>query len=354
MRKRRVEMNHVIRGMIAAMLVGSALLAPAQQSSGTSTAKHKSSAKAAGPTVSEQLKTMQDSIQAQKQQIQQLVQQLQSRDGQIQQLQQQMTAVQNSATQAQQKADTATSVSTQQQAGVTAVKSDVTDLKSSVTNTALSLQETQKNVQASMESPMALHYKGITITPGGFLVAEFVRRSRALAADVNSPLNSVPMPGASQAITSEFFGSGRQSGVSILAVGRLKSAKIAGYVEADFLSAAVPSNNKQSNSYSLRQRQVWGQAAFDNGWTVTGGQMWSLLTETKKGVDNRSEALPMVIDAQYTAGFSWARQFGMRVSKNFNNKMWLALSMEKPPATISPHGNGTNFLVGPAGAGGGL
>jgi len=32
-----------------------------------------------------------------------------------------------------------------------------------------------------------------------------------------------------------------------------------------------------------------GQAKFDNGWSVTGGQMWSLVTETKKAVDNRSE-----------------------------------------------------------------
>ena len=51
---------------------------------------------------------------------------------------------------------------------MTELKSDVTDLKTNVNNTALSLQETQKNVNAAIESPMALHYKGITITPGGF------------------------------------------------------------------------------------------------------------------------------------------------------------------------------------------
>jgi hypothetical protein len=356
MKKKESEMKQVIRGLIAATLMCGALIAPAQQSSatGSSKAKRKVPAKAAGPSVSERLQAMQDSIQAQQQQIQQLMQQLQSRDGQIQQLQEQMTTIQSTATQAQQKADTAAAVGTQQQADVTAVKSDVTDLKSNATNTALSLQETQKNVQAAMESPMALHYKGIAITPGGFLAAEFVRRSRALAADVNSPLNTIPMPGASQAASSEFFGSGRQSRVSMLAETKFKDAKVAGYVEADFLSAAVTSNNNQSNSYSLRQRQAYGQAAFDNGWTITGGQMWSLLTETKKGMDNRSEALPMTIDAQYTSGFSWARQFGLRLTKNFNNKLWAGISIENPQATVTAHGNGTNFLVGSAGAGGGL
>jgi hypothetical protein len=63
---------------------------------------------------------------------------------------------------------------------VVELKSDVTDLKTNVNNTALSLQETQKNVNTALESPLAIHYKGITITPGGFLAAEFVRRSRAL------------------------------------------------------------------------------------------------------------------------------------------------------------------------------
>ena len=96
----------------------------------------------------------------------------------------------------------------------------------------------------------------------------------------------------------------------MLAEGRLQSAKLTGYVEADFLSAGVTSNNNQSNSYTLRQRQAWGQAAFDSGWSFTGGQMWSLVTETKHGMDNRTEALPMTIDPQYTVGFSWARQYG--------------------------------------------
>ena len=67
----------------------------------------------------------------------------------------------------------------------------------------------------------------------------------------------------------------------------------------------------------MRQRQFWAQAAFNNGFTVTGGQRWSLITETTKGMDNRTEALPMTIDAHYNVGFSWARQYGFRVTKNF-------------------------------------
>jgi hypothetical protein len=288
--------------------------------------------------------SQQAALAQQQQQIQELRDELRSKDQTTQQAQ---TAATDAAT----KAEAAQAQASQQQAAVTELKGDVTDLKTNLANTVVTVQETQKNVSGP---PTAIHVKGITITPGGFLAAESVYRSRALASDVNTPFNSITMPGASQSHISEFFGSGRQSRIAMLAEGRVKSVKLAGYVEADFLSAAVTSNNNQSNSYSLRQRQAWGQAAFDSGWTLTGGQMWSLLTETKKGVDNRTEALPMTIDPQYTIGFTWARQYGVRLSKNFGNKVWLALAVENPQATVSTHNNASNFLIGSAGAGGGL
>src|SRR5580704_15193990 len=292
---------------LAACLVASTFAA-GQASNTSSSAERKTKAKQSNSeAVAVRLSEMQKAIEAQQQQIQHLVEQVQSRDSQIQELQQQMNQVRGAASQAQQAAEAASSQNTQEEQSITAIRSDVSGLQGSVSNTALALQDTQKNVNAALESPLALHYKGITITPGGFLAAEFVRRSRALAADVNTPFNSLTVPGASQSSLSEFFGSGRQSRISMLAEGRLQSAKLSGYVEADFLSAAATSNNNQSNSYSLRQRQAWGQAAMDNGWSVTGGQMWSLVTETRHGLDNRTEAVPMTIDPQYTAGFSWAR-----------------------------------------------
>jgi hypothetical protein len=301
-----------------------------------------------------ELQTLKDAIAAQQaalttqeQQIQALQDELRRRDQAVQQ-------AQTAATDASGKADATQAQASQQQQSVTELKSEVTDLKGTVGNTVMSLQETQKTVSQSSESPLALHYKGITITPGGFLAAEFVRRSRALGADINTPFNSLTMPGASQSSISEFFGSGRQSRISMLAEGKLASAKLSGYVEADFLSAAATSTNTESNSYSLRQRQAWGQAATDSGWSVTGGQMWSLVTETKHGMDNRTEAVPMTIDPQYTVGFSWARQYGLRLVKNFENRWWVGVSIENPQASVTTHGNGDNFLIGSAGASSGL
>jgi hypothetical protein len=208
----------------------------------------------------------------------------------------------------------------------------------------------------SPESPVSIRYKGVSITPVGFLAAEGVWRKNALNADVNTPFNSIPFANGNQAHINDLFFSGRQSRLGVLVEGKLSMAKLSGYYETDWLSAGVTSNNNQSNSYTNRQRQIWGQMALNDGWSFTGGQMWSLATETKKGLDNRTEALPMVIDAQYHVGFTWARQFGFRIVKNINNKAWLGLSVENPQfaSTVVVHGNANNFVLGNLGAGGGL
>jgi hypothetical protein len=293
------------------------------------------------------LAAQQAELARQQRQIQELRDQLRLKDQGVQQ-------AQTAATDAAAKADAAQAAASQQQQSVTDLKADVTDLKTNMANTVVTVQEAQKSVKTAIESPLAIHYKGITITPGAFLAGETVLRSRALGADINTPFNSVPMPGSSNAAMSEFFGSGRQSRISMLAEGKAGMVKGTGYVEADFLSAGVTSNNNQSNSYTLRQRQAWAQAALDNGWAFTGGQMWSLLTETKVGLDNRTEATPMTIDPQYTIGFTWARQYGFRVTKNFANKAWLGFSVETSQETVTTHNNADNFLFGSVGTLGGL
>ena len=61
------------------------------------------------------------------------------------------------------------------------------------------------------DNPVAIHYKGITITPGGFLAAETVFRNKATGSDINTQLNGVPLPGQPGAQTTEFNASARQS-----------------------------------------------------------------------------------------------------------------------------------------------
>jgi TolA-binding protein len=199
----------------------------------------------------------------------------------------------------------------------------------------------------SNESPVAIRFKGVTITPGGFMAAETVFRNKAETADINTSFNSIPFSGNSGGQTTEFNASARQSRLNLTIEGKLANVKLTSYTETDFLGAGITSNNNESNSYVLRIREAFGQAKFDNGWSVTGGQMWSLITEDRHAVDNLlgpgkiGEATPLTIDPQYTVGFSWARQYGFRVAKSFGDKLTLAASVEGSAITATVHGNPT-------------
>jgi hypothetical protein len=202
-------------------------------------------------------------------------------------------------------------------------------------------------------SPLALHFKGITLTPGGFFAGETVWRPHSTFSDIATPLNAILFAASSQARFSEFYGSARQSRISMLAQGKLSNVNLTGYYETDFLGTGVTSNNNQSNSYVLRQRQFYAQAAMQNGWTFTGGQMWSLVTETKIGLDNRTEATPLTIDPDYTVGFSWTRQYGFRATKDWGKKVWLGISVENAQTLLTASGNPSNFVIGGPGTLGG-
>jgi len=114
---------------------------------------------------------------------------------------------------------------------------------------------------------------------------------------------------------------------------------LSSYISADFLSAGVTSTATQTNGYTLRIRQAWAQAKFDNGWSFLGGQAWSLVTEDGKGIapdddmGKTNDVRPKTIDASYNVGFDFARQYGLRLTKTFNDKVAVAVAIENPQAT---------------------
>ena len=291
------------------------------------------------------VQALKDALAAQQQQIERLTQQLQRQQA-WQQTQQSAVEVAAPTQPQPQLAAVTTPAVVQPQ-----VQQD------STANPGLNLQDTQTEPTPNpMHGPVSIHFKGITITPGGFAAAEFVRRSRALAADLPTPFNSLTMPGASQSSLSEFFGSGRQSRPTVYIDGRTGNVEFSSYVSADFLSAGVTSTATQTNSYTLRLRQAWGQVKFDNGLSFLGGQMWSLVTEGKAGIapsddaGRANDARPMTIDPGYNVGFTFARQYGIRLTQNLGNKVWFAVAMENAQGTLTTHNNGNNFLLGSAGA----
>src|SRR6201982_1893373 len=205
-------MKRILTTVLLLAFVGSTIVAPAQQAA--SKPKARKATKASTPSVASQLKTMSEAIEAQQKQIEELRQQVQTRDQAVQQLQQRLDQSQTAASQAQAKADAASAEASKQEQSVTKLRGDVNDLKQNASTTALSLQETQKSIKDAIESPLAIHYKGITLTPGGFLAAETVWRQRATSSDINTPFNSIPFTGADLAHVEENNFTARQSRIS--------------------------------------------------------------------------------------------------------------------------------------------
>ena len=308
---------------------------------------------------------LKDGLASALQQIQALQDELRRRDQVVQQ-------AQSTAADAAAKAEAAQFQAKQDAQTVGALQSDVADLKNvntaglnsaTLRNAVLSMQDpaqasnppSEQVFNKQMESAITIRFRGINITPGGYAAAEFVRRSRGLAADVSTPFGSLTMPGASQSRIPEFFGSGRQSKMTTFLDGRLGNVDLSAYISADFLSAGTTSTSNQTNGYTLRLRQAWAQAKFHNGWSFVGGQMWSLVTENGVGISpdddmgKTNDARPKTIDASYNVGFDFARQYGIRVTKSFGNKVAVAFALENPQATLSTHSNVSNYLLGEPG-----
>jgi type II secretory pathway pseudopilin PulG len=351
---------------LASLVLASAVVAGYAQTStgGAAPAKKKTTTtrRAAKPSVQSQIEELRNDLNSQRSQIDSLKQQLADRDAQLQQAQQTAASAQAAAQQAQQAAQAQQTAITENQQSVSNLQGAVGDLKTNTQSLVTTIQDNQTQVKKAIENPDVIHFKNITISPtGSFIEFATVNRTHALGADINTPFTADPFTAADASHISEFYASGRQSRVALLAQGKVNNATLRGYYEADWLGTGVTSNNNQSNSYVLRQRQIWAQAQLNSGWVFTGGQMWSLATPYQKGLINRSEWIPLTIDAAYTTGFTWERQPGFRVVKIFNPQWSLGLSAEQAQ-TLAPVCNsaGTgascpvNYLLGAQGANGGL
>lgn len=284
---------------------------------------------------------------------------LAARDAQIDALQVNAQTAQQTVERTAAKSDVTASQVQQIGTSVDQYATAVTDLKAQTASVATSVEQVQKTadkIQRSVDEPFALHYKGVTITPGGFLAGEAIWRQRALNSDIYTNYNATPFPGAGEAHTSEFVPTARQSRPTVLISGKVPFGTVSGYLEGDFLAAGSSSNNLQSNSYALRIRQGWGQIATGSAGHIkfTGGQMWTLLTENKKSTDPGQENIPLTFDNNPHVGFTWLRQPGFRLQDAFTPKVTLAVSLENSQYQFSASNAASNFFFGSVGAAPGL
>jgi len=263
------------------------------------------------------IKTLRDAVSAQQQQIQMLRDELQRRDAAMQQVQQQLNALQSAAQQAQQASATALSSSKANEDALSALKTNVATVETSEKATANSLQGSEKRITA-LESPLAIKYKGITITPGGFISANINFRNHNQNLDNFGSFGAIPFSGSSNAHLTEFRATGRYSRVSLLAEGKTKGFNVQAYYEMDFEGAAQTANENQTNSFQPRIREAWANVDAPHGLSFSAGQEWSALTANRTGIGPRGKMLPAHINASLVVGWHYTRQDAFNVYKTWN------------------------------------
>jgi hypothetical protein len=342
---------------LAALLAALALLdiSAQAQSQTSSTAKKHRTHKTPQPSFQTQLQQMRDQLQSE---IDELKEKLVEKDSRIEALEAGSRA--NAATVAATAAQVGTLDANSQQsaAALAAIQSHVTELQTESVSVSTNIQQVQQatlDLKKSIDEPASLHFKGVTLTPGGFIAGESVWRQHALNSDIYTNFNATPYPGAGEAHTSEWVPSARQSRLSLLATGKTPIGQVTGYFEGDFLSAGSSSNNLETNSYPFRVRQAWGQLATGR-FKMTAGQMWTLFTENKPGTANdpNKEDIPSTFDNNPSVGFTWLRQPGYRIAFQATPKLSVAAALENSQYQFSASNASANFFFGSAGAAAGL
>ena len=247
---------------------------------------------AQAPAASAEAQALQQQVEALKQQVESLQAWHDSEAGRSQDLSAQVTDLKQQLAQAQTQAQAA---QTQAQEQIQTIPGVVHD-----------------QIAAAQPKDGKLHYKGISLTLGGFVAAEGIYRSKNELADISSQFAKLPFDNTPLGHTNELRGTARQSRVSFLAEGDVnQSTHLAMYGEFDFQAGAQTGNSNESNSYSPRIRHLygtvdWADPGLGGGLHLLAGQTWSLTTMNSKGITPRNEVTPPTIDAQYVPGFTWA------------------------------------------------
>ncbi|QGM47096.1 hypothetical protein [Methylocystis heyeri] len=192
--------------------------------------------------------------------------------------------------------------------------------------------------------PAKFYYKAVTITPGGFFEFATVNRDHYIGADIATPFQNIPYPASGASKNGETRFSPRRSRFTLKTDADLDEVTHATmYLATDFLGAGQTANLNQSDSFNFRFRELYTQVdRKDLGLHVSAGQAYSLIGLNSRGTEAATFLTPPVIDDQYMPGFTWARQPGVRISKEVTKDIEAAFAIENFQTTYI--GVGTDFL----------
>ena len=184
-----------VNAAAAAILAASLVVSYAQTSGTTPQAKKHTATKKEKmpppPSVEDQINALRQEMQSQ---IDALKSSLAEKDAQLRQAQQTATDAQAAASKAEADAKAQQQAYTENTSAVTTLQSTVKDLQGNQASLATTVSDETTRIKKAIDSPDALHYKGITLSPAGsFVAAETVNRTAAAACGINTAFTGVPL-----------------------------------------------------------------------------------------------------------------------------------------------------------------
>jgi hypothetical protein len=305
--------------------------------------------------IQELRRVLEDKINRQSQEIDNLKNDLSNKDARLQKAEQQAAEAQAIAKKASEAAASERQSVIENATAVATLQSTVNNVKANAVTLARNVTYETNQLKKERANPTTLYYKGVSLTPGGFIAADTVYRAKSMGSDIPTSYNNLPYQGDDRYKLSEFYGSSRPTRISLLFESKPDWGTLRGYYEADFQGAGTNSNNYQNNSYMMRQRVLYGELERNGGWKLAFGQMWSLATEGGKGIPSNPIEVktPNTVDTNYMPGFIWARQYGVRVVKSVaNGKLTFGFAAENSQLmyTASLAGDTPYAVLGSAGS----
>ena len=350
-------MNLRFSAAAAAILAVSFVAAYGQTSPTPANGNQTATGKSKAHTVEEQIQELRQALQSQQSQIDSLKTDLAGKDAQLKLAQQAAASAQSAAAKAEADATNQQQAVSDSAAAVTTLQTSVAGLKGNQATLAAAVTDQTSKIQKAIDAPVSLHYKGVALSPTGFLTGDLYWRAHGTGSGVATPFSAIPFEHGDAYSLSETGLTGQQSRLGLIVQGKLGWGTLRAYIEGDFLASATTANANESNSYVFRQRVLMGEAETNSHWILSGGQGWSLATENAKGISvaPANIANPIQIDPNFEAGFVWLRGGNFRLTKSFA-KASFAVAVENPQLlyTASLAGNTPYAVLGSAGASGGF
>ena len=190
-------------------------------------------------------------------------------------------------------------------------------------------------------SPLQLKIGDAYITPVGFMDMTLVSRSTATGNALATNFGNIPFANTTKGSLTETRLTAQNSRIGVRVDALVKSVKVLGYLESDFVGFVPTNVGVSSNSDSLRLRQYFVQ--LNKGkFEFLAGQAWGMATPNRVGISPlpTNVFITQDIDVNYQAGLVFTRQSGFRFLYHPTNRVVFGVALENPEQYIGGSGGG--------------